>query len=78
MPRFYFHVYNDEVTMDEEGQDLPDAEAARNEATKSARALICDEVLKGVLKLSDRIEVEDEERRSVLTLTFGDVVRITP
>lgn len=78
MPLYYFHVYNDDITMDDEGQDLPDVAAARAVAVKSARAMICDEVRDGSLTLSNRIEVEDGDRRPVLTITYGEAVRINP
>lgn len=78
MPLFYFHVYNDEITMDEEGQDLPDIEAARREAVKSARALICDDVSKGRLALSDRIDVVDERGDPVLSLPFREAFELRP
>jgi len=78
MPLYYFHVYNDDVTMDEEGQDFPDAAAARVQAVKSVRELICDDVRKGRVTLSDRIEVEDAHHRPMLTLTYGETVEIKP
>lgn len=41
MPRYYFHICDDEGTSrDEEGTELPDLEAARHEARASARDLI--------------------------------------
>ncbi len=78
MPLYFFNVYNDEFTLDEEGQELSDADAARDEAIKSARALICDSVREGEVTLSHRIEVLSENGQPVLTLTFGEAVRINP
>jgi hypothetical protein len=78
MPLYFFNVYNDEDTVDEEGQDLPDLDAAREEAIISARALICEGVHDGEVTLSHRIEVLDQSRRPALTVTFGDAVRINP
>jgi hypothetical protein len=41
MPRFYFHICDDEgMSRDDEGTDLLDLEAAREEARASARDLI--------------------------------------
>ena len=33
MPRYFFHVYHDRPELDEEGEELPDAQAAWREAT---------------------------------------------
>lgn len=78
MPRFYFNVFDDDVTIDDEGQTLPGVDAARAVAIRSARELICADLREGRLTLSHRIEVEDEERRPVLSLTYGEAVRVNP
>ena len=78
MPRFYFHIHNDDVTLDEEGQDLSDIEAARAMAIRSAREMICDEVRDGRVTLSYRIEVVDADEQPVLTVTYGEAVRVDP
>lgn len=70
--RFYFHVYNHVVTMDEEGQDLADAGAAMREAIRSARALICEDIRNGGVDLRHRIEVEDDKGAPVLSLAYRD------
>ena len=76
MPRFFFHVYDDTIALDDDGMDLPDVDAARQEALVGARSLICEEVSKGRVNLRHRIEVEDEDRRPVLTLPFGSAVQV--
>ncbi|HEX5183406.1 MAG TPA: hypothetical protein VFW19_09680 [Allosphingosinicella sp.] len=77
MPRFYFHVYNDIVAIDEEGLELPDIEAARMQAMESARELVCEGIHKGHLNLDHRIEVEDEDHKPVLTLTYRDAFAVS-
>lgn len=77
MTRFFFHVFDDVVALDDEGMELPDAEAARREALAGARALAADQVRKGKLDLSHRIEVADEAGTPVLILTFEEAIRIT-
>lgn len=72
MPRYYLHVFNDEISVDEEGRDLPDLEAAKREALEGARALVCEGVHKGHVNLGHRIEVETEGREHVLTVTFRE------
>lgn len=76
MPRFFFHLYDDRVSIDEEGLNLPDEAAARDTALSCAREMACAEVLKGHLRLDHRIEVEDEAGRTVATLAFGDAVSV--
>ena len=77
MPLFYFHVYNDIVAIDEEGLELPDLAAAREQAMESARELVCDGIHKGQLNLDHRIEVEDDQHRNVLTITYRDAFTVT-
>ena len=77
MPRYFFHVFDDEVAIDEEGLALPDPAAARDEAVKGARALACDEVSQGHLHLDHRVEVEDENGTSVHTIFFRDAIKVT-
>ena len=76
MPRYFFHLYDDIVSLDEEGSDLPDVAAARRKAMQNARAIACQEVLDGHLNLRHRIEVEDESGRPVLVLPFQEAVDI--
>jgi hypothetical protein len=76
MPRFYFHLYNDEIVRDEEGLDLPDMDAARDEAMRAARELIGEEAKRGQVTLSHRIEVEDEIGLPCFTIRYRDAVEV--
>lgn len=76
MPRFFFHVYDEALVKDEDGIELADATAARLAALAGARALMCDQLKTGRLSLHHRIEVVDETGARVLSLPFGDAVRI--
>lgn len=78
MPRYYFHVCNGEgFTEDEEGQELPDPDAARKAAIRSARDIMASDVKRGFLDLSSFIEVEDSDRRMILSLTFQQAIDMT-
>ena len=77
MPRFFFHLYDDIVARDEDGLELPDAEAARQEALRAARALAAEEVSRGRLVLHHRIEVEAEDG-VIARISFGDALTIEP
>ena len=76
MPLYYFHIYNTDITIDEEGQELPDLDAARATAVSGARDLICQDVRNGEVTLSHRIEVADADNNSLFTVTYGEAVRI--
>ncbi|MFL6845019.1 MAG: DUF6894 family protein [Allosphingosinicella sp.] len=78
MPRYFFHIYDDLVLVDDEGLELADDEAARSQALAGARGMMCDQLRAGHLTLHHRVEVEGEAGESLLILTFGDAVRILP
>jgi len=78
VPRFYFHICNGNgFVEDGEGTELPDLDAARAQATAGARDVMAGDVQRGFLDLSSFIEVEDERRTHLFTLTFKDVVDVT-
>ena len=76
MPHFFFNLYDDTVTLDEEGKQLPDTDAAHEEAVRNAKAMACAEVLEGHLILDHCIEVMNERGEPVGTVRFGDVVKV--
>jgi hypothetical protein len=77
LPRFYFHICDGSgFTEDEEGQELPDQEAARNEAIRGLRDISAGELRRGEMNLGSFIEVEDQAHRLVMTVDFSDAVRV--
>jgi len=79
MSRYYFNVYNDEITLDEEGAELADASTALRRAADEARNFAAESVkAHGHLVLHHKIEVEDEGRNTVGVVYFRDVVAIEP
>ena len=61
MPRYFFHVREGSVLhRDTEGQELPDAEAARREAINSSREMLGEKLLHGGSLDSRSIEIADE------------------
>lgn len=76
MTRFFFHVYDDVAALDDEGMELRDLDAARDEAIRGARELACEQIRKGALNLAHRIEVMDADQRPVLTMPFRSAFRI--
>ena len=76
MPRFYFNLRNDLVVDDEEGLELPDLAAAREYALFTARSIAAENVHKGKLNLSHRIEIADEDNQVLATVSFADAVKV--
>lgn len=76
MPRFYFNLRNDLVVDDEEGMELSDLATAREYALRNARSIAAENVLRGHLNLTHRIEIADETGLVVGTLSFKDAIAI--
>jgi hypothetical protein len=76
MPRFYFHLYNDVITCDEEGREIADVDTARSIAVAEARALLAAEAVKGHIDFTHRVVIADEGGRVVATVTYRDAVAV--
>lgn len=76
MPRYFFHLYNDVVAMDDEGVDLPDLAAARANGIKEAREMMVETVSEGRINFSHRIDIADESGAVVDSVTFGEAVAV--
>ena len=74
MPRFFFHLADPASHLrDEEGMDLPDAEAAWFQAVRSARALIQADLCLGCSWQGRHVCIEDEHGAPVLQVPFEEV-----
>ena len=85
MPRFFFHVFDDAVSIDESGQPAEDLDGAREIALNGARELVCDQVRRGYLNLENYIVVADQTGQELLRVAFREafvverkVVQTTP
>jgi hypothetical protein len=58
----------DEIIPDEEGQDLPDQSAARQEALLAAREMLANAVKAGKTEVPEAFIITDEHRRAVATI----------
>jgi hypothetical protein len=77
MPRFFLHVCNgDGLTQDDTGSEFANAQAARDEAIRSARSIMADEVQGGQLNLDSFIDVEDEDHHRLFRVEFTDALEI--
>jgi hypothetical protein len=78
MPLYYFQIYNDDITLDDEGAELADDQAAIAHAVKAVRALASETVSHGHLTGSHRIDIVDTERKPVSSVRFDEAVDIRP
>ena len=76
MPRFRFHLYNDEQTTDLVGRVFPDLAAAQSDAIHDARAIMAADLTgKGEINIGHWIELEDDEGE-IVVVAFRDAVTI--
>jgi hypothetical protein len=75
--RYFFHLYNDIITRDDEGRELANEQAARAHALDEARVMAADGVRHGHLRLGHHIRVTDASGAEAFRVTFADAVRIT-
>lgn len=77
MPTFYFHLYNGEDVADESGTSLPDLEAAWSHAVSMARFEVSEAAKRdGIIVLSHRIDIADEDGAVLKSVQFGDAVEV--
>jgi hypothetical protein len=78
MQRYYFHLHNDLDVPDLEGKELADLEAARGHAIVMARFEIGEAAkLDGRIMMSHRIDIEDEQGKVLLSVSFVEAVSVT-
>ncbi|RUX33440.1 hypothetical protein EOA23_06650 [Mesorhizobium sp. M2A.F.Ca.ET.042.01.1.1] len=71
-PFFHFHVDNGEFNPDDEGVDLPDLDAARQEAVRAAGEMINDSKQSFWEHMTPWImNVTDDQNRLLFTLQFA-------
>jgi hypothetical protein len=76
MPRFRFHLYNDEQTTDYVGRIFPDLAAAQGDAIRDARAIMASHLTgKGEINIGHWIELEDDAGE-IVVVAFRDAVTI--
>ena len=75
MPRFFFHVREGgDISRDAEGQELPDAEAARREAINTGREILGEKLLHGGSLDHRTIEIADETGHVIDVVDAKDVL----
>jgi hypothetical protein len=76
MSRFYFHVRDGAYIRDEVGTELPDIDAARNQAIASSAEVICELGRKFRLSECWQMTVADENGRELLELSFTAKINV--
>lgn len=77
MTKYFFHKRDgSELVEDEEGTDLPNLEAARNEAILAAREMMAEMVLEGKVVDGQQFEINSEEGSIVDIVTFKSAIKL--
>lgn len=77
MPHYYFDLYNGHgPVIDEEGSDLADQAAARAMALDSIRSMVSEDVGRGIIDLTGRIEVKDKDHTLLLSVTYLEAFQV--
>jgi hypothetical protein len=76
MTLYYLHIKDGaELLLDPEGSNLPNLEAARNEAIDGARQLISEAVLTGSpLRMQRAFQIDDADGYTLLSVPFTDAI----
>jgi hypothetical protein len=73
MPLYYFHIHGPNgTTVDEEGSDLADMAAVREEALTAVREIVADSIRRGDGRDGREMRVADDTGKLVLTVPFRD------
>jgi hypothetical protein len=74
--RYFKHIVTDnERIADREGQEYPDLESARSDASQGAREIMADELLAGrAVPLGWRVQIADPDGAIVMTISFVALV----
>jgi hypothetical protein len=76
MPKFYFHIRDgDKWIEDSEGLDLPNAEAAKQEALKAAREMLAARLMAGEVLDGQTLEIWDGHNL-IAAIPFKEVVEL--
>ena len=76
MPLFFLHIrQGDDLVKDLEGQEFPDLESARQDATAGAREILAERVRAGEGVDGDRIDVCDESGTVLATVPFPSLLK---
>lgn len=79
MPRYFFHLHNDEDIIDDEGAELADLDAAAARGRAYALVMAAASITEHQRLFGEhRIDVADRVGGVVLSVRFRDVIEIRP
>jgi hypothetical protein len=71
--RYFIHLWNGiGFVEDEEGQELPDREAAIQSALDSVRSIVSEDARQGLIDLNGRVSIADQQGQTVAELVFRE------
>ncbi|SDA13731.1 hypothetical protein SAMN02799622_01046 [Methylobacterium sp. UNC378MF] len=77
MPRFYLHIRHGQWRVEDlDGSDLPDLDAARSEAERSARALLEIQRVDGAVLAGQSFEIADASGQVLAVVPLKDVLEL--
>jgi hypothetical protein len=71
MPRYFFNVIDGQFLVDEQGTDCADMQCVRDEAIKTAGAILRDGGVSYAGGIEWQMHVTDERKKTVLRLRFS-------
>jgi hypothetical protein len=74
VPRFYFHLFDGQPCIDEEGLELANVPAARLAAVDAARSIMGHDIRKGRLPLGASISIADSSGEIIDWITFAEAL----
>ena len=78
MSHYFLHLHNRTgFTRDDEGLELADLAAARDEAIRNIRGILSSEILGGRVDLNGRVEIADGDGTVLAVVQFTDAVQLT-
>jgi hypothetical protein len=76
MPRYYLHIHGPDGTLeDNEGSELADMEAVREEAIEAVREIVANRVRRGRGASGRELRVADDTGKLVLAIPFREAAR---
>jgi hypothetical protein len=75
MPRFYFHLRSGrDIATDDDGTELPDLTAARQEALASAREIVADAVKASKNEMPDCFVIADADGNELMNVRLDEAL----
>ena len=75
--RYFIHICNGTgFVEDEEGQELPDREAAIHSAIDSVRSIVSEDARHGLIDLNGSVRITDAQGQTLVELSYRDAFEL--